>query len=265
MFNISDSSLLSDSRAELWQQMRRKDNESGALTEGQSLSDEFTELGKAVGWLLLVLLIFTIILSMHHCPILLRCTDKPNKNDKDGCQIADGDDSKSEESTINQFHNSVSQLTKPIEAVSCISSLHLENPLSESNSFFIHVPEMDENIEFDVVSPVITPFIRRRIDFDNDFKNSNLLNIRSLESNCGQEEKGSARNSIEVSVEHIKVLQDELPLTLAANETSRLSLVSVNSCNTTPMEMTESMSDRDSLSVLGNSLRVLKTGQPELM
>jgi len=265
MFNISDSSLLSDSRAELWQQLRRKDNESGALTEDQRLYSEFTEFGKAVGWLLLVLLIFTIILSMHRCPTLLNCTKKQSKNDKDGCQTADGDDIKTEERNIDQFHNSVSQLTKPLETVSCISSLHLENLLSESNSFFIHVPWMDENIKFDVVSPVITPFIRRRVDFDNDLKNSEMLNIRGTESNCLPEEKSSVRNSVEVLVEHIKFLQDELPLTLAATETARLSLVSVNSSSTTQLEMTETMSDADSVSVLGNSLRVVKREQSELM
>jgi len=254
MFNVSDSYLLSDSRAVLWQQLRRKDNESGSLNYGQSLSSEFTEFGKAVGWLLLVLLVFTIILSIHRCPPWLNSTDKPGNNEKDGYQTTARERSIAEESTIDQLDNSYSQLNKPIKDASYISSLH-QNPLSDrkwsqSNSFFSHMPELDVNIEFDVVLPVITPFVRRRIDLHKDFKSSKMWNIGSRESNCRLEEKGSVRNSAEVIVEPINGLKHELSLTLAATDISPLCRVSVNSYSNTRLEMTETMSDGNSLSVL---------------
>lgn len=255
MFNISESSLLLDSRAELWQQLRGKDNESGSLTEGQSLSREFIEFGKAVGWLLLILLVFTIILSIHRCPTWLKPALKESTNEKDGYQTTAGERGTTEKSIMDELYNSPSQLTHPIKDV--ISSLPLENPLSDrkwskSNGLFILVPESDDNVEFDVALPVITPFIRRQIDLDNHTKNSKMLNIRSTEFHCGSEAKGSLRNRIEALVEHKNVLQDQLPLSPGNTETSRLSRVSVSSHS----NMTETMSD-------GDSLKVLKTEQPE--
>jgi len=259
MFNISESNLLSDSRAELLQQLRQKDNES--VSEGESLSNELIEFGMVVGWLLLGLLIFTIILSIHRCPTWMKPAEKASMNEKHGYQTTTGERSINEKSTMDDLDNFVSQLTDPIKDVNCISSIHLENPpsdrkSSESNTLFIRVPESDKNIEFDIVQPIITPFIRRRIGLLNQSKNREMLNIRSTGFNSGAEEKGSLRN-IDVLEVHKNVLQDELPLTPANTETSRLSNVSVNSHSTSRFEMTETLSD-------GGSLKVLKTEQSEL-
>jgi len=176
MLFVSQPELRSERQSELHQYQRRRTDDEVELGEvGKKYFDELVNLGMAIGWILLVLVTITIVLSIFYRPFYV------TRKDVEAAELQSDKDSGVVTPPIS--HNFSSGL--PPEALSSIPFLafksenlwrvtppeekpnqppeRAESVRDKANVVFFRIPKMDNNPVFDFSNPVITPFVRRRV------------------------------------------------------------------------------------------------------
>jgi len=146
-------------------QRRRTDGVTEDAEVGKKYFDELVMLGMAIGWVLLVLVAITIVLSIFYRPFYVTQIEAEASD-----QLSERGNSLDQQSTGKlpeslgdiEFLNNQSDWShkSPDEN----RALPRTNSARErANEKFVRGPEIGSNPVFDYSTPIVTPFVRRRI------------------------------------------------------------------------------------------------------
>jgi len=179
MLVVSKAELYSESQSEHHQYNRRRseDDDEELVEVGKKYFDELVNLGMFIGWILLVLVAITIVLSIFYRPFYITQLelqeDAEQKQAEDNGGIvtpplngASGTLSPENLSTIQFLSYNSEKLwnqAPPEETPNLSLPERAMSARERANEVFVRRKKIDNNPVFDYSNPVVTPFVRRRI------------------------------------------------------------------------------------------------------
>jgi len=178
MLVVSKAELYSESQSEHHQYNRRRSEDDEEFVEvGKKYFDELVNLGYAIGWILLVLVAITIILSIFYRPFYITQLEVEEAAEQKQAEENGGiitppltgipSTLSPENLSAIQFlsHNSENLWSQAPPEEKPGLSLPEKRAVSareRANEVFVRLKKIDNNPVFDYSNPVVTPFVRRR-------------------------------------------------------------------------------------------------------
>jgi len=177
MLVVSQAELHSEHQSETHQYKRRRNDDEDEFVEvGKKYFDELVNLGMAIGWILLVLVAITIVLSIFYRPFYitqleLEAAEQKQAEDNGGIVTPPLNGIPSSLSPENvsaiQFLSYKSEnlwtQAPPEETPNLSLQEKALSARERANEVFVRLKKIDNNPVFDYSNPVVTPFVRRRI------------------------------------------------------------------------------------------------------
>jgi hypothetical protein len=168
MLVVSQSELLprSEPVTELHLHQRRRTEDVDEDAEvGKKYFEKLVDLGMVIGWVLLVLVAITIVLSIFYRPFYVTQIE------------AEASDQLGERGNSLDHHSSTGALPENLGSIKFINNQSWSHRSLEektwalprtmsarerANEEFVRLPEIESNPVFDYSTPIVTPFVRRR-------------------------------------------------------------------------------------------------------
>jgi len=202
---VSQPELRSELDSEHSQYQRRRTDGETEQEDGKKYFEELVKLGMAIGWILLVLVAITIVLSIFYRPFYITQIETESAeqqlDEKVKGIVTPHLKPGVSSSLVPENLPSIEFLSRHSEKL-CSQQSPEENPnllvareramslRERANWVFVRLPEIDNSPVFDYSKPVVTPFARRRTGAVHPSKSGGIT-ITFSEANAKKELKVS--------------------------------------------------------------------------